>query len=126
MGSLPTPNSQRRFQEMVEGIKAHGMRLTPQRVAVVRMLAFNREHPSVEQIYTAVKSDFPMTSLATVYKTLALLKTLGEVVELAFGDGNKRYDASKPFSHPHLICTQCRRIVDLLHLTEPSGRRTCP
>ena len=112
MEPVPARNSQRRFEEMIEGIKTRGMRLTPQRAAVVRMLAFTREHPSVEQIHAVVKADFPMTSLATVYKTVALLKTLGEVAELAFGDGNKRYDAARPFSHPHLICTRCRRIVD--------------
>jgi len=105
-------NSQKRFGEMIAAIKTGGMRLTPQRSAVVRMLAFTREHPSAEQIHTAVKADFPMTSLATVYKTVALLKNLGQIAELSFGDGTKRYDAARPFSHPHLICTRCRRIVD--------------
>jgi Fur family peroxide stress response transcriptional regulator len=51
-------------------------------------------------------------SLATVYKTLSLLKAMGEVREIGFGDGDNRYDAVKPFSHAHLICTQCRSIID--------------
>jgi Fur family peroxide stress response transcriptional regulator len=83
MEPVPARNSQRRFQEMIEGIKTHGMRLTPQRAAVARMLAFTREHPSVEQIHAAVKADFPMTSLATVYKTVALLTTRPSGTEIS-------------------------------------------
>ncbi len=103
---------QRRCDEMLAAIRTGGMRLTPQRSAVVRTLAFSTEHPSAERIYAAVKADFPMTSLATVYKTVALLKQLGQVTELCLGDGTKRYDAARPFPHPHLICTRCGRVVD--------------
>ena len=106
------PDLQHRFEEMLRAIKTGGMRLTPQRSAVVRMLAFSTEHPTAERIHAAVKADFPMTSLATVYKTVALLKQLGQVAELCFGDGTRRYDAARPFPHPHLICTRCGRVVD--------------
>jgi Fur family peroxide stress response transcriptional regulator len=52
-------------------------------------------------------------SLATVYKTLGLLKEMGEVLELGFRNDDNRYDAHDPAPHPHIICTNCRRIVDL-------------
>ena len=51
-------------------------------------------------------------SLATVYKTVATLKDLGEVLELKFSDGHNRYDAHMPQPHPHLICRDCNRIED--------------
>jgi Fur family peroxide stress response transcriptional regulator len=54
-----------------------------------------------------------MTSLATVYKTVALLKEMGEVREIGFGGGGNRYDGYDPSPHPHLICIECGRIVDL-------------
>ncbi len=101
-----------RFREMLARIKQNGLRLTPQRVAIVRMLAGSSAHPSVEQIHAAVRRNFPTTSLATVYKTVAILKEMGEVMELGFGDTSNRYDANQPFSHPHLICTRCRQITD--------------
>ena len=53
-----------------------------------------------------------MTSLATAYKTVTLLKEIGEVLELGFGNDSSRYDGNKPYPHPHLICTKCKRIFD--------------
>jgi Fur family peroxide stress response transcriptional regulator len=102
----------RRMAEMVEKLKAREYRLTPQRLAVVRILAENDEHPTVEKIHGRVKVDFPTTSLATVYKTLVVLKELGEVLEIGFSDGSNRYDGLNPQPHPHLICTRCGQIQD--------------
>ena len=48
-----------------------------------------------------------MTSLATAYKTVTLLKEIGEVLELGFGNDSNRHDGNKPYPHPHLICTKC-------------------
>lgn len=55
---------------------------------------------------------FPTTSLATVYKNVAVLKELGEVLELGFSNDSNRYDGNRPEPHPHLICTKCKKIVD--------------
>jgi len=51
------------------------MRVTPQRLAVLRILAASEGHPSVDEIYKQVKGEFPTTSLATIYKTVSLLKS---------------------------------------------------
>jgi len=101
-----------RLNKMLETLKEHNFRITPQRIAVLRILAMSNGHPSVEQIFEEVKEDFPTTSLATVYKTVTLLKELNEVLELGFPEGGNRYDGSKPYPHPHLICTKCRKIID--------------
>lgn len=53
-----------------------------------------------------------MTSLATVYKTIGIMKKMGEVLELEFSIGANRYDGKHPFPHPHVICTDCGRIMD--------------
>ena len=70
------------------------------------------QHPSVEQVYSQVKIHFPTTSLATVYKTVNLLKDIGEILEIGFINGRNRYDGNKPYPHPHLICTRCNHIID--------------
>lgn len=101
-----------RFHSMLANLRTQGHRVTPQRLAVLRYLAESTEHPSVEDIYRAVKADFPTTSLATVYKTVALLKELGEAMELGFSDSGNRYDGLRPYPHPHLVCTRCRKIMD--------------
>ena len=103
---------QTRLDEMISKLRQRDYRLTPQRMAVLNILAASKGHPSVEQIYEQVKVDFPMTSLATVYKTVTLLKEIGEILELGFGNDSSRYDGNKPYPHPHLICTKCKRVFD--------------
>jgi Fur family peroxide stress response transcriptional regulator len=105
-------NQQIRLDEMLQTLREHDFRITPQRIAVLRILALSEGHPSVECIYEQVKKVFPTTSLATVYKTVTLLKELNEVLELGFPEGSNRYDGNKPYPHPHLICTKCRKIID--------------
>ena len=102
-----------RFQQLADKVRRRGGRLTPQRVAILRILAASKDHPSVEQIYEQIQADFPTTGIATVYKTVALLKEMDEGLELGFADGSRRYDGNRPYSHPHLICTECGEIRDL-------------
>jgi Fur family peroxide stress response transcriptional regulator len=104
--------SEERFQQMLNKLKGLDFRITPQRLAVLRVLAASEDHPTAEQIFEKVKTEFPTTSLATIYKTIALLKGLNELLELGFPDGSNRYDGNKPFPHPHVICTRCRKIMD--------------
>jgi Fur family peroxide stress response transcriptional regulator len=101
-----------RLEEMIQRLKEQGFRMTPQRLAVLEILAVSNGHPSVEMIYEQVRPNFPTTSLATIYKTVNLLKELGEVVELDFSEESNRYDGNKPCPHPHLICQRCKSVVD--------------
>jgi Fur family peroxide stress response transcriptional regulator len=101
-----------RMDTMINKLKERDFRITPQRLAVLRILAESEGHPSVENIFRQVKPIFPTTSLATIYKTVNLLKKIGEVVELDFSEESNRYDGNKPYPHPHLICTKCKTIMD--------------
>jgi len=107
---MPDPKS--RLNQIIDRLKENQRRITPQRMAVLKILAESEGHPSVENIYKKVKKKFPTISLATVYKSVAVIKELGEVLELGFTDGSNRYDGNKPYPHPHLICTECRTIMD--------------
>lgn len=104
--------TQPRLPVLIEKLHSFGFRLTPQRMAILSILAESEAHPTVEDVFDQVRVNFPMTSLATVYKTVAMLKEVGEIHELSFGAGSSRYDASKPQPHPHLICTGCQKILD--------------
>ena len=97
---------------MVQKLREQDHRITPQRLAILKVLAASEGHPSVEQIYDRVKTAFPTTSLATVYKNVSLMKSLGEVLELGFSDDSNRYDGNKPYPHPHLVCIRCKKIID--------------
>ena len=85
-----------RFETIIKKLKENGNRLTPQRLAVARVLALSEGHPSAEKIYEQLRDDFPSMSLATVYRSVMLIKSLGEVLELGFPDGSNRYDGNKP------------------------------
>ena len=100
------------IETLIEKLRMRECRITPQRLALLALLFSSQNHPSAGQLYKQLKPQFPTMSLATVYKTLNLLKEMGEVREIQFGDGDNRYDAVKPFSHAHLICARCHSIVD--------------
>ncbi|MEJ2695796.1 MAG: transcriptional repressor [Candidatus Sulfobium sp.] len=109
----------------MERYKGMGFKLTPQRLAILDYLEGNDSHPSAEEIYTAVSKKFPTMSLATVYNTLEALRLRGEVRELTVDPGKKRFDPDTG-PHHHLICTGCRRIVDVrvdFSLSVPTGER---
>jgi Fur family peroxide stress response transcriptional regulator len=105
-------NPTNRLEHLVAWLQEREHRLTPQRIALLQLLAESREHPSAAQLYRQLKERFPTTSPATVYKTLALLKEMGEVLELGFSDDDNRYDGNKPYPHPHLVCVRCHKIID--------------
>jgi len=102
----------KRIERILAKLRELGFRITPQRLAVIKILVESEGHPGAEELYAQVKTDFPTTSIATVYKTLAVLKSIGEVLELEFSGDYNRYDGKKPYSHPHLICIKCKKIVD--------------
>jgi Fur family peroxide stress response transcriptional regulator len=105
-------NPSERLEQMTKELQKKGCRLTPQRLALLKIIAREEGHPSVDKIYELLKTDFPTTSLATIYNTLNLLKEIGEVLELNFDNLGSRYDGNKPYPHPHIICVECGQILD--------------
>ena len=101
-----------RFETIVRKLRDNGHKITPQRLALAKVLARSEGHPSVEDIHVRLKEEFPTMSLATVYRNVVLMKSLGEVLELGFPDGSNRYDGNKPYPHPHVICIKCKKIID--------------
>jgi len=101
-----------RYQAMANKLKEGNHKLTPQRLAIIRILAGSENHPSVEDIYNLLHRRFPGISQATVYRNIMLIKSLGEVLEIGFAGGSTRYDGIKPYPHPHVVCLKCNKIVD--------------
>ncbi|HEX9021332.1 MAG TPA: Fur family transcriptional regulator [Nitrospirota bacterium] len=95
----------------MENYRDIGLKLTPQRLAILDYLKGNKKHPSAEEIYRAVHRKFPTMSLATVYNTLSALARRERVLELTIDPGKKRYDPNTG-PHSHLICIFCKKIVD--------------
>ncbi len=101
-----------RYQAMLQALKQANLRLTPQRMAICRYLSRTRSHPTPNDIFHAVHEQFPTISRATVYNTVAVLKDLGEIIELSCtGGASVRYETELT-PHVNLNCTRCGRIYD--------------
>jgi len=105
-------HADKRYQSMLQALKQSGFRLTPQRMAICRYLSQTRSHPTPNDIFHAVHQQFPTISRATVYNTVAVLKDLGEIIELPSTSGaSVRYETDLT-PHVNLNCTNCGKIFD--------------
>jgi len=97
---------------IIDALRRKGFKATPQRIAICSFALGSREHPTVQRIYKEVKKTYPTVSLATVYKTLHVLKELHLLQELAFPQEESRFD---PYVKPHLnvVCLRCGEVADV-------------
>ncbi len=105
-----------KLQIAIETLKKSGVRITPQRHAVLECLLTSKTHPTADEIYKSLKDKFPNMSVATVYNNLRILKDLGLVRELTYGDDSSRFDSNMR-EHYHIICEDCGKIVDFHYPT---------
>jgi Fe2+ or Zn2+ uptake regulation protein len=113
--------------ELTARFRAQGLRVTPQRQVIFRLLEGNGEHPTVEALHDAARAEMPTISLKTVYQTVHDLEDLGEVRLLDVGTGSVRVDPNVEHPHHHLICTECGSVrdvvVDVTDLRVPARAR---
>jgi Fe2+ or Zn2+ uptake regulation protein len=93
-------------------LEANGQRFTEQRAAVYRFLMPTQDHPTADDVFTAVRSQISDISLATVYKALETLVGCGLATKLTYGDGSARYDG-RTDPHPHARCLECGAVMDV-------------
>jgi Fe2+ or Zn2+ uptake regulation protein len=98
--------------ELADQFRSRGLKVTPQRECIFRVLYDTEVHPTAESIYATARQEMPMLSLKTVYQTLNDLAEMGEIQQLDLGTGSSRFDPNVD-SHHHLVCTQCGRVRDL-------------
>ncbi|WP_371825478.1 peroxide-responsive transcriptional repressor PerR [Pontibacillus sp. ALD_SL1] len=103
--------SDHRLREALDTLKDSGVRITPQRHAVLEFLIDSMSHPTADEIYKALESKFPNMSVATVYNNLRVFREIGLVRELTYGDSSSRFDCNTS-EHYHAICNNCGKIVD--------------
>jgi Fur family peroxide stress response transcriptional regulator len=101
------------IDDLLSILKHNGMRLTPQRIAICKVLCRTNFHPTAAMIYGQVKAQYPSLSLMTVYNTLNTLVNLGVVNQLGgVGDDQVHYDGNIA-PHINLACIACHKIVDI-------------
>lgn len=93
-------------------MNASNLKRSKQREAIKSYLMGQKNHPTADMVYTAVRQEFPNISLGTVYRNLTLLSDIGEILRLNIGDGVDRFDATTE-PHYHFICRECGNVIDL-------------
>lgn len=112
----------------LEQLKMTGVRMTPQRHAILSYLMSAKSHPTADEIYKALSPAYPSMSVATIYNNLRLFVEAGLVRELTYGDDSSRFDADMS-DHYHAICKSCGQIVDfgyppLLEVEKAASKET--
>jgi Fe2+ or Zn2+ uptake regulation protein len=113
---------------MARQLKAVGLKLTPQRLAIIEVLIENRDfHPGARYVYEEAKKRKKSLSLSTTYSTLSELSRLGIVKKLQFDSIENRYEGNLK-EHLNLVCERCGKIIDYkIHLVadhQEIGRQT--
>ncbi|MGE0309178.1 MAG: Fur family transcriptional regulator [Acidimicrobiia bacterium] len=110
--------------ELTVAFREQGLKVTPQRQCIFRILHDNPMHPSAEAVYAQAVDEMPTISLRTVYQTLNDLAEMGELRALAVGTGSARFDPNTD-RHHHLVCDRCGKVrdvyVDAASLRPPRG-----
>jgi Fe2+ or Zn2+ uptake regulation protein len=98
--------------ELTEAFRRQGLKITPQRQCIFRVLHNNVEHPSADAVYAAAVAEMPAISLRTVYQTLNDLAAMGEINAVDLGTGSGRFDTNVA-DHHHLVCETCGSVRDV-------------
>ena len=87
--------------------------LTRQRKLVWEVLKDAHEHLDAETVYLRAKNRSPKISLATVYRSLAFLKSAGLIQELNLGENHNHYEISHSAPHAHFTCLRCGKVLEV-------------
>ncbi len=98
--------------ELTTAFRSLGLKVTPQRQLLFRLLHDNTSHPTAEELFEVASAQMPGISLRTVYQTLTDLAGMGELQSFAFGGGAIRFDPNVG-AHHHQVCVSCDEISDV-------------
>jgi Fur family peroxide stress response transcriptional regulator len=110
-----------RAEHMLRDLKRTGLKMTPQRIAIVKLFAGDDTHPTAQDIFERLRPEFPSMSFATVYNTLDALaeRRLAGIVRLSgthaeglAGGSAARFDPNTT-PHHHAVCDRCGAVLDL-------------
>jgi len=97
------PLAMEQNDDLETDLRAEGVRVTRQRLAIMQVLRQAADHPRAEDILARAKLQDPSVSQATVYRTLAMLEKAGSVLRNEFDGAGARYELAGSAHHDHLI-----------------------
>jgi Fe2+ or Zn2+ uptake regulation protein len=106
-----------RIERMLAGVREAGLKLTPQRMAIVKELAGDETHPTAQELFERLRPALPTMSFATVYNTLDALSSAGLCAAMSLSPGSGRFDPNMA-PHHHVVCDACGAVRDLFPSSE--------
>ncbi len=97
-----------------------GLKVTPQRLAILDVLEGKHDHPTAESIYLELFEKYPGISHTTIYNTLERLVEAGKIRELDIDPNKRRFDVCME-PHDHFYCKVCGNVYDVVHDPSVSG-----
>jgi Fe2+ or Zn2+ uptake regulation protein len=98
--------------ELAIAFREQGLKVTPQRQLLFRLLHGNQQHPTADALFAVASTEMPGISLRTVYQTLTDLVSMGELLSLDLGTGATRFDPNVD-EHHHVVCSACGTVRDV-------------
>lgn len=102
-----------RHTALIENLRKQGHRLTPQREMILAVICERDCHLTADEILQRVRKRYPYINKSAVYRTLDLLARLGLVNPTDFGQGRVEYEIHRHPHHHHLLCRNCRQMVEV-------------
>ena len=99
-------------ERLRDALRSAGRRLTPQRRLILKVLEESDGHLDADALYDRVKARDPDVSLATVYRTLAVLREIGMVEEHRLGQDHGHFEAVRQAPHYHFTCQRCGKVIE--------------
>jgi len=109
IGEMPR---EERIAQMMSDLRTLGLKLTPQRRAIVEQFACDPSHPTAQELFDRLHREFPTMSFATVYNTLDALTSANLAGTLRLDGHAARFDPNR-MPHHHAVCDTCGLIVDI-------------
>jgi Fur family ferric uptake transcriptional regulator len=104
--------TRRTTPDVIEILRQHGLRMTPQRRAIVAEIMRTQGHISPTALARKVQGEMPGVNASTIYRTLATLEEVG-VLAHAHLEGGAEYHRAEEAGHVHLTCSNCGDEDDL-------------
>ena len=111
------------YETLVNALRGAGLKLTPQRLAVIECVAGDETHPTAQELYDRLKPRFPSMSVATIYNTLSALTSIGACRQFEMR-GSSRFDPNVA-PHDHAVCESCGAIRDVLQTSAGPDEPHC-
>ncbi|MDI3536106.1 MAG: Fur family transcriptional regulator, peroxide stress response regulator [Eubacteriaceae bacterium] len=100
------------IQMYTDMIRSAGLKATPQRISVLKVLSEMKTHPSAEMLMEALEDQGYVMSVGTIYNILETFSEKGLILKLKDNQEVMRFDATTNF-HVHIYNHENNRIDDL-------------